>query len=199
MEMHFRKNSIELEKELNMLDRLAIDFSSEMERLGVKNAIVSGYVSILFGRNRGSEDIDMLTESMDFQKFMSLWKGLEKKFECLNTSNPETAFNDYINARIPLRFSKRGEFVPNMEIKTAKNRLESWVIENRKTVVLNGRQIHVSPIEVQIAFKLFLGSEKDIEDARYLYSIFRERINESVLGKFLKKLRVESYFRRYLK
>lgn len=31
--------------------------------------LISGYVSILFGRNRSSEDIDMIVEKLDYEKF----------------------------------------------------------------------------------------------------------------------------------
>ena len=36
-------------------------------------------------------------------------------------------------------------------------------------VKLGKEKINISPIELQIAYKIYLGSDKDYEDARYLY------------------------------
>ena len=66
-------------------------------------------------------------------------------------------------------------------------------------MVLNGKTLYVSPIELQIPFKLFLGSDKDIEDAKHLYNLFRNSIDENLLKGFLNKFDKEDIFNRYLK
>jgi len=43
-------------------------------------------------------------------------------------------------------------------------------------LVLNEFDINISTSELQIPFKLYLGSEKDYEDARYLYQEFKEKL-----------------------
>lgn len=40
-------------------------------------------------------------------------------------------------------------------------------------VELDKNLLYISPIEIQLAYKLFLGSEKDIMDAVYLYELFQ--------------------------
>ena len=57
MEIEFKNNKIKLEKELNDLDQFVIDFTSVLNKEHIIYVIVSGYVSILFGRNRASEDL----------------------------------------------------------------------------------------------------------------------------------------------
>ena len=59
MELKFSGNKIVFEKELNKLDKFVIDFTSILNKLDIRYVIVSGYVAILFGRNRSSEDIDI--------------------------------------------------------------------------------------------------------------------------------------------
>src|SRR3989344_1069167 len=90
MEMHFSKDRIELRKELNYLDRLAIDFSALLGKAGIKHVIISGYEAILFGRNRASEDIDLFIEKVDREKFRKFWDLMQKEgFWCINADMPE--------------------------------------------------------------------------------------------------------------
>ncbi len=62
--------------------------------------------------------------------------------------------------------------------------------QNRKTLVLNEFDINISTSELQIPFKLYLGSEKDYEDVRYLYQEFKEKINKSKLINFVDEFKV---------
>ncbi|HLD41949.1 MAG TPA: hypothetical protein VJB06_02850 [archaeon] len=50
--------TIKLDKIENELDKFVLDFIKILEK-HAKYVIVSGYVAILFGRSRGTEDIDM--------------------------------------------------------------------------------------------------------------------------------------------
>jgi len=54
-------------------------------------------------------------------------------------------------------------------------------------------------LELQILFKLFLGSGKYIEDARHLYRLFREEIDLGILYEFNKKLKEEQIFREHIR
>ena len=47
-------------------------------------------------------------------------------------------------------------------------------------------------MELQIAFKLYLGSGKDIEDAIHLWRIFKGRLNMELFNGFVKRLNAES-------
>lgn len=76
--------------------------------------------------------------------------------------------------------------------------LDNWVLENRQRVILNGISLNISPIELQIPYKLFLGSSKDIEDARHLYKLFEDTLDKPVLAQFLIKLDKEGRFNKYL-
>jgi len=41
-----------------------------------------------------------------------------------------------------------------------------------------------------------LGSKKDIEDAKFLYDLFRENLDMNLLKEFNKKLKVEKKFKK---
>lgn len=199
MKLKYTTKRIELEKELNALDAFVIDFTTILNRLNINYVIVSGYVSILFGRNRTSEDIDLILEKMNLEKFKSLWNELSKEFECIITDNVNLAYKDYLNMNNAIRFSRKENFIPNIEIKFPKSELDTWTLSNKKEVLLNNHLLFISPFELQIPFKLVLGSEKDIEDAKYLYNIFKSHLNMHSLSKFNRKLNIEGLFNRYLK
>jgi hypothetical protein len=199
MNIKYSKNRIEFEKELSALDKFVIDFTSILNKLNIKYVIVSGYVSILFGRSRTSEDVDFIVEKLGFDKFTKLWKNVYKEFECINDKNPKHAYNEYLLTNHAIRFSKRDRFIPNIEFKFPKIDLDFWVLDERKEIFLNNHKLFISPLELQIPFKLFLGSEKDIEDARHLYSIFRGKLNLKLLQEFNRKLKIEKLFNKYLK
>lgn len=198
MELDVSRRQIRLEKELNELDRLVLDFTKVLSRNKIHYVLVSGYVSILFGRSRSSEDIDILVQKISERRFLSLWKKILRSFDCLTVNDAKVAYERHLSSRSALRFSKKGEVIPNIEFKFPKVALYEWVISNAKKVLLNGSAIRISPIELQIAYKLLLASEKDIEDARYIYRIFQDKLDAKLLKYFLKKLDKQDEFKRYV-
>lgn len=198
MEIVVSKRHIKLEKELNELDRLVLDFTRVLSRGNLDYAVVSGYVSILFGRSRSSEDIDILLQKISEKRFLILWKEVTKSFDCLTVDDAKAAYKRYLSDRAALRFSRKGGVIPNIEIKFPKVELDRWVIKNAKKVVLNRSAIRISPIELQIAYKLLLASNKDVEDARYIYKLFNDKLDAKLLEYFLKKLDKQDEFKRYV-
>ncbi|HRS42866.1 MAG TPA: hypothetical protein P5530_03270 [Candidatus Diapherotrites archaeon] len=186
-------------KEINELDSLVIDFVSVLDKHNIKYVIISGYVAIIFGRSRNSEDVDLFIEKMDYDTFKKIWIDLNIKFECIIEDDVKDAFFEYLNQGLPLRFAKKDTFIPNMEIKYPKDKLDIWSIRNRKEIKLNKQHsIFISPLELQIAYKLYLGGEKDIEDAKYIYNQFKNNLDNKLLDYFLVELKVMSIFRKYL-
>lgn len=199
MEIEYSDKEINFEKELNSLDKFTINFTSILNKLKINYVVVSGYVSILFGRNRSSEDIDLIIEKISYDKFIELWRELEKDFECVITENCNNAYQEYLAEGYSMRFSEKGKFVPNMEIKFPKTEIDQFTLDNKLKVLLNNNLLFISKIEVQIPFKLFLGSEKDLEDAKYLYEIFKDKLDINLLKEFNRKLNIEDKFDKYLK
>ncbi|MEK6913371.1 MAG: hypothetical protein AABW47_01740 [Nanoarchaeota archaeon] len=194
MEYDAEKREIKLDKELNNLDTFVIEFCSLLKDY----VIVSGYVSILLGRSRATEDVDLLVPEMTKEAFEIFWKkAFDSGFECVNVLDSEEAFE--MLQEHAIRFCKEGVAVPNMEFKMIKNDLDIYSFDNKIKVQLNGDSLFISPLEMQIAFKLFLAadgneeeinSDKDIEDARHLYKLFLDKINKGELLKMLEKLNI---------
>jgi len=199
MDFKYTKDCIVIkDKTLSKLDEFVLDFIHILEK-HTKYVIVSGYVPILFGRNRTSEDVDIIIEKPDFNTFNRLWLEVYKNFECLNTNDSKKAYNDYLLENISIRFSRKGEFIPNIKIKIPKIELDRWTLYERKKVSINDFTLFISQIELEIPYKLYLGSEKDIEDARYLYKLFKKYLDVNMLNDFNKKLKTNKLFIRYIK
>jgi len=199
MEFDYTQDTILIRgKAISALDKFVLEFVKSLSKYA-NYVIVSGYVAILFGRNRNSEDIDIFVERMDFERFERFWTEISKKFECINTKNSKTAYYNYLLSGVSIRFSKKKSFIPNVEFKFPKLELEQWSLNERKKVFLNDHQLFISPLELQIPFKLYLGSEKDIEDAKHIYGIFKDKIDLVLLHDFNRKFKTLDLFNRYLK
>jgi hypothetical protein len=185
MEYFEDKKEILLDKELNDLDNFVLDFVGLLDRY----VIVSGYVSILFGRSRMTEDVDLLIPPMEEKEFNKLWEKLyDGGFWCINTPKPKDAFE--MLGEHAIRFSRENAPIPNIEFKVIKNELDKFSYDHRIKVSINSKNLFISPLELQIAYKLFLGSEKDLEDARHLHNIFKDKLNKQELDDSIIKLNV---------
>ena len=190
MQLEFRGNEIIIHKELSMLDESVLDFVDILARHNIKHVIVSGYVAILFGLDRMCDDVDILIQNTAFERFLKLWLELEKTYECLDTQDPIDAYNGYLRYHHAIRIAKKGSPVPNFHIKFVKNEIERLSLKYRRSVNLDNRILFISPIEIQIPYKLFQGSEKDVDDARFLFKLFRDELNMAMLDRFLTELEV---------
>ncbi|MDP3742701.1 MAG: hypothetical protein Q8R15_05280 [Candidatus Micrarchaeota archaeon] len=189
MEFTFTEKSITLDKELNSLDRFTISFCKKLDKHKVKYCLVSGYVAIVFGRSRATEDVDMLVEKMPFEQFAELWKEIRTELDCMNAFSEKEAYEMLCDG-CGLRFHEFNQPLPNMEFKFIKTITDKYTVENSLELRLNKHILKISPLEIQIAFKLYLGSEKDIEDARHLYKIFKDNLNMSKLSNSFVLLKV---------
>jgi len=199
MRISFDREKMVIERDTTSLDRFVQDFAALLQAHGVRYVIVSGYVSILFGRSRSSEDVDIIIEHLDRGRFLTLWNALHPRFECIITENADTAWGEYLLKGTAVRFSENGKAIPNVELSFPADPLDRWTLEHRKEVFLNRIPLHISPPELQIPFKLFLGSEKDIEDARHLYRTLKTSLDAELLRQFNRKLKVEGLFNKYLR
>src|SRR3989338_5262657 len=168
--------NIILDKTINDLDRFVLDFIKILER-HTRYVIVSGYVSIFFGRSRGTEDVDCFIELKSSEILTELWSDITRSFECMNCSSAKQ-WEELIHDGISLRFCRKGVFIPNMEVKIVKSFLDKVSLERRIKVQFGGEELWMSPIELQIAYKRkILCSEKDMEDARHLESALQDIIS----------------------
>jgi hypothetical protein len=188
MEFEFTEDGIVFERILSPLDEFTIAFTRILDRVNVRYVLISGYVAILFGRSRSSEDVDVFIEHLSKERFLALWNELSKEFECIITNKWEQAYDEYLMDGGAIRFALPGQYVPNMEVKFAKTGVDEFALQQRVRVFVNNFVLYVSSLEMQIPYKLLLGSGKDIEDARHLYSLFKRYIDVPTMLAFMHKI-----------
>ena len=181
----------------NLLNEFTGDFVKVLNANKVKYAIVSGFVAISHGRARGTEDIDIIIERISLQEFEELHKNAVKTgFECLQGEKAEMLFENYLEENLSLRYVKKDSFVPEIELKLAKDELDEKQLRERKKLPLTGLPFFFSTIETNIAFKEeLLKSPKDLEDARHLKVIYSEKLDKSKISEIktlIRKFRLKS-------
>lgn len=177
------KKEIILDKETSNLDKFVMNFIKILEK-HVDYVIISGYVSILLGRTRATEDVDVYIKKIDKNKFFALYKELlENGFECINAEEPETVFL-YLNDGYAIRFYKKIP-VPNFEVKFPREKIDEETFDDFLIIKTPEGNLKISSLERQIAFKkYFLSSDKDIEDARHIEKVFKDDIDYHKVNKF---------------
>jgi len=189
------KEKIEIDREISDLDRFALEFTSIVKK-HISYVIISGYVSILLGRARASEDIDIIIPKIDFPAFQSLLQDLKKHgFSCLNAEKDTDIFN-YLEDNLPIRFAYHKRIIPNIEMKWVKNKFDERALRKTIEVILPEGTLCISHLELQIAFKeAVLKSPKDIQDARHLRRVADEYIDEQLIQRYKEQLH-EFFYKR---
>ncbi len=168
--------------DMNILTKFTTDFCRVVEK-HCKYVIVSGFLAISSGRSRGTEDIDIIVPKLSFEEFKNLHKDLKDKFSLLNLddTNLEEVYEYLSNSNI--RYVYKNTIIPNMEFKFAKNVVDEDNLEERKKIPLTDIDIFFAPIECAIMYKeKYLGSQKDLEDARHLRNVYVDEIDKEKLS-----------------
>lgn len=193
----YSEAEIHFKKEFNNIDKFVINFLKYLK--DVKYVIISGYVAVLFGRLRTTEDVDMLIEKLSFEQFRKLASAIRAAGYWFINGNGDGGMYETLEGGSALRVAKSGEFAPNIEFKFASEKPDFYSLNNRVKVVCNGAVFYTSPIDYQIAYKLMMGSggnKKDIEDAKHLYKLFEKHLDKERLHKFVKEFKAEKFLER---
>jgi len=187
-----------MKKTLLPEDDIAFRFVRVLDEVGIRYVVVAGYVAILFGRARRSDDVDFIVEQIDEERFVELCrKVLEHGFSLMqgdisSDDSVRRVYRNYLVEGYSIRFMYRDIIVPNIEFKMIWNIVERYALEHSLTVEVDSKfMIKISPLELQIAHKLRLGSEKDIGDAVFLYTLFRDALESIELERWCRELNVD--------
>jgi len=177
-------NKVLLEREMNELDKLVIDFISILKK-HVDYVIISGYVSLLFGRSRTTEDVDVFIKELTDKHLAELYENLtEKGYWCINAEELQT-ISEYLNSGSAVRFAKINSTIPNFEVKFALKQLDLEAFKDFVVVETRLGQLKISSLERQIAYKRFyLKSPKDTEDAEFIENLFKDKLNKDKINKY---------------
>ncbi|WP_327051936.1 hypothetical protein [Halomicrococcus gelatinilyticus] len=193
--IELRDGTLVVERSPNELDELAISFSRLLTDLDIEHVYISGYVAILAGRSRATQDIDILLERIDEPTVERLVERLQS--------------NDYWGASMPLDdmytmlsngdniwVAPEGEVIPHLEVKFVDDEFDRASLKNSITAEIGDVAIPIGPLELQIAYKLYLSDKTSFEDAVHLYTLFGESLRRSELERWVTRLSVEDEYER---
>lgn len=191
MKFTYTGNTISIkDKVLTDLDEFVFDFLHVLDKY-CTYVIISGYLPIFFGRSRGTEDVDVFIDHIDEQTFIRFYNELVKENYYFLNPEDEHGLYEMLTENLGIRAAKKESIIPNIEMKFTKDDIDRFTMENRMEVhVANTNRFFIALLEVEIPYKLYLGSEKDIEDAVYLWEIFQKYINKKLIHRFMKELYV---------
>jgi len=166
-------NELEIKKAVTKLDQFAFDIIDILKKY-TNYVIISGYVSIFFGRSRATEDIDMFIDKIHYDKFLEMYNEFTAKGFEFTIDNPAKLYNDYLMKKDgAINIWRKNLPLLRMEIKIARKPSQTMVLLNPIKVHINDKYIFFGQIESQIAYKRYISkSEKDLEDARHLEIVF---------------------------
>ncbi|GAB3411100.1 hypothetical protein GCM10027435_02360 [Haloparvum alkalitolerans] len=197
--MELSDDTLTVSRELSELDKDVLEFTQILDACDVNYVIVSGYVAILTGRSRSTEDIDIILESLSETETEQLVTELKNQ-GYWGIAMPLDEMYSMLSEGSRIRIAEEGEMYPNFETWFVSNDVEREALSNPLTVTFDEGQIEISPLELQIAYKLRLAqaadslSGKDFEDALHLYLTFEERFNTEQFETYVNELGVEDYY-----
>lgn len=193
IELH--DDTLVVDREPNGLDDLAIQFSSILDGVGIDHVFVSGYIAILTGRARATEDIDVLLERMSSEKIDRLVEELEAD-GMWGPAMPLHAMEEMLEDNIWV--ARDDEMVPHLEVKFVTDEYDRASLEDRLTARFTSHDVElpIGPLELQIAYKLYLDAPKDFEDAVHLYATFEESLSTRDLEEWVRDLDVRDQYDR---
>ena len=193
--IELRNETLVVEREPNQLDELAIRFSKILGRFDIKHVYIAGYVSILAGRARSTEDVDVLIERIDEETADELAETLDEK-GFWGPAMPLTSMCEMLDTGDNIWVAPEDQITPHLEVKFARDEFDRASLQNAITARIGDEAISIGPLELQIAYKLHLSAQKDIEDAVHLYTLFEKSLSVPRLEEWVTRLDVEDEYER---
>lgn len=193
--MHFEDGRLVIEKERSTLDERTFEFLDVLDAVDVEYVVVSGYVLLLTGRNRMTEDVDLILAATSRSTLQRLADRLAEN-GYVATPPPIDRLPSFIQ-QSHVDVSREGRRVPSFDLSLADTELGRNALEDPLIVRFAGREIPVAPLEQQIAYKLYMAGDPrewkgtDYEDALHLYTLFEERLNTEELETYVRQLDAE--------
>ena len=191
--MEFTDEGVVIDKPPSDLDRLILEVGDILDDVGIGYSVVSGYVAVLFGRSRATEDIDVITERFDEETADGLTKRL-RNAGYWGSAMPLDDLHETLSDDLPVRIAEDGHRVPNVELKFVSDEYDRISLDNAISIRLGEEILRVGSLEFQIAYKLDMGARKDYEDALYLHEVVGPNLNTTALEEYVTKLGVEDEY-----
>ena len=193
--IEFRDDVLVVDREPSDLDELALEFSEILRELGIEHVFVAGYVAILAGRARATQDIDVIVEPTDERTVQQMVSRLEDS-GFWGPAMPLSEAHQMLSGGDRLWVARQDEMVPHLDVTYPNDEFDETSLRESIAGEIGGRRFPIGPLELQIAYKLYLDTEKDFEDAVHLYTTFEESLSSTELEHWVGKLDViEAYER----
>lgn len=193
--VEFRDGELVVEREPNELDTLALAFTAVLDELGIEHVYVAGYVEILTGRARTTQHVDVLLEPLDEPAVDELVDRLEAD-RMWGPAMPLGAMFEMLTSGDNIWIAPSDQVIPHLEAKFVRDEADRTSLRDAIVVRIGGSELPIAPFELQIAYKLYLGSQTDFEDAVHLYTLFRETLRTAELERWVEKLGVHTDYER---
>jgi hypothetical protein len=190
-----RDGDLVVERSANELDELAVAFSDVLSELGIEHVFIAGYLAILTGRARSTEGIDVLIERLSRSETTRLVEKLEAE-DYWGPAMPLAEMYGTLSAGTNIWVAPTEQMTPHLEVKFPTDEFDRASLSSSLDAHIAGETIPVGELELQIAYKLHLGSRTDFEDAAHLYTLFRESLRTSRLESWVEKLGVSDQYAR---
>mgnify|MGYP005862074679 CR=1 FL=1 len=184
-----------VDRDPNRLDELAIDFSRILSDLDIDHVFVAGYVAILSGRSRSTEDIDVFIERCRASRIDELVEELGAK-GYWGPAMPLSETYGNLSSGTNIWVAPDGEMSPLLEVKFPSDEFDDASLENATPAHISDNRIPIGPLELQIAYNLSLGTRTDLEDAAHLYAVFGETLSSERLESWTQALGVKGRYDR---
>lgn len=193
--MNFEENQIVVEKEPCTVDELILGVATVFERHELDYVVVSGYVAVLLGRSRATEDVDVLIQQPDEATAAAVADDL-REAGYWGCAMPLSELYVTLSDNLPVRIAEKGDRVPNVEVKVVGDDYDRLSLSETTTVSFGDQTLTIVQPELQIAYKLGMSAQRDTEDARHLYHTLGENLSTEALETYVRRLGVEDQYAR---
>lgn len=185
VQFEVKNKELYIKKQLTKLDLFVINALDIISK-HVDYVLISGYVSIFFGRARATEDVDLFIDNISENKFNEFYmEAVDRGYE-FNIEDAKELYKEYLQNDLSINMWEKNLPLIRLEIKIAKNQSQRMALRDSIKVLYNGGFLFFSPIEYQIAYKKnILKSDKDLEDARHLEIVFKN-LNKELMDNYTK-------------
>ena len=119
VEFEVVNSEVKLHKNLTKLDLFVIETISILKKY-TDYVLISGYVSIFFGRARATEDVDIFIDEISEEKFKQFYDEATSKGLEFNIDHWQDLYKEYLTADLSINLWRKNLPLIRLEIKIAK-------------------------------------------------------------------------------
>jgi predicted nucleotidyltransferase len=157
------------------LPEIFVRLDELFSRGNIRYAVIGGYAVAVWGEIRATQDIDILCSTADIKRFTNELALAGCKFE-----HRTGDVDDPISEVVRIDFGDPAQPC-EVDVLAGIRDAPAGILERRLTIVMEGHSVPVVCAEDLIVLKLLAGSARDLEDARSVVHLHRDRLNIPLL------------------